>query len=357
MTVVPPRLPPRDSGDAWVEGPDGRRFWGRYGAAGLLVHDPAAGVLLQHRAEWSHHGGTWGLPGGARHEGESAIDGAIREAAEEAGVPAAALELAFTSTLDLGYWSYVTVVTRAVTPFTPQIGDAESLELRWVPIAEVEALPLHPGFGTSWPALRARLGERMRVVVDAANVVGSRPDGWWRDRVGANERLLARVTSVAAQGIPAVELAEAGESAPAPGPEVRGWPVVTVVLEGEAKRAGESAPQVTGGSRILPPTAVEIVLSPGSGDDTIVQVAAAAAASGENVIVVTADRALRDRVTAHGAVIRGPGWLLSLADAAEAADAASPAPADHRPARSGAADADAAAAAGGDTEHGGHRAP
>src|SRR4051812_3091566 len=111
MTALPPTHP-RDSGDAWVEGPDGRRFWGRYGAAGLLVHDETAGILLQHRAEWSHFGGTWGLPGGARHEGESAVDGAIREAEEEAGVPADALRLAFTSVLDLGYWSYVTVVTR-----------------------------------------------------------------------------------------------------------------------------------------------------------------------------------------------------------------------------------------------------
>ncbi|MDO9396688.1 MAG: NUDIX hydrolase, partial [Herbiconiux sp.] len=197
MTEVPTPLTPRDSGDAWVEGPDGRRYWGRYGAAGLLVHDPAAGVLLQHRAEWSHFGGTWGLPGGARHEGESAVAGAVREAGEEAGVPADALEIAFTSTLDLGYWSYVTVVTRAARPFTPEIGDAESLELRWVPLDEVERLPLHPGFGSSWPALRARLDERIRIVVDAANVVGSRPDGWWKDRLGAAEKLL---TALAALG-------------------------------------------------------------------------------------------------------------------------------------------------------------
>ena len=158
MTEVPPRPPmPRNSGDAWVEGPDGRRFWGRYGAAGLLVHDETAGVLLQHRAEWSHFGGTWGLPGGARHEGESAVDGAVREAGEEAGVPAGSLELDFTSTLDLGYWSYVTVVTRAAVPFQPVIGDAESLELRWVPVDDVATLPLLPAFADAWPALRAQL--------------------------------------------------------------------------------------------------------------------------------------------------------------------------------------------------------
>src|SRR5580692_6708509 len=78
--MLPPALPPlgeRDPGDAWVEGPDGQRFWGRFGAAGLLVWDPAAGVLMQHRVAWSHFGGTWGIPGGARKQGESAEAGAL----------------------------------------------------------------------------------------------------------------------------------------------------------------------------------------------------------------------------------------------------------------------------------------
>ncbi len=147
-----------NSGDAWVEAPDGRRFWGRFGAAGLLVHDSRRGVLLQHRAEWSHFGGTWGLPGGARHEGESAVQGALREAQEEAAVPADAVEVLFTSVLELGFWSYTTVVAQALRPFDAHISDVESIELRWVPVAEVGALPLHPGFGDAWPELRARLG-------------------------------------------------------------------------------------------------------------------------------------------------------------------------------------------------------
>ena len=73
----------RASGDAWVYAPDGRKFWGRFGAADLLVHDPMQGVLLQHRAIWSHFGDTWGLPGGARHEGETAVEATLREADEE----------------------------------------------------------------------------------------------------------------------------------------------------------------------------------------------------------------------------------------------------------------------------------
>jgi 8-oxo-dGTP diphosphatase len=158
---VPPPLPPypfRDKGDAWVYGPDGEKFWGRYGAAGLLVWHAASGVLLQHRVGWSHFGGTWGLPGGALKEGEDAVAGAMREASEEAGVPFD-LAVLFTQTLDLGYWSYTTVAARAPQYFDPVIGDAESVELRWVPLAEVQELPLHPGFATAWPGLRDRLGE------------------------------------------------------------------------------------------------------------------------------------------------------------------------------------------------------
>ena len=77
----------RNPGDAWVVAEDGGRYWGHFGAAGLLAHDPARGILLQHRVSWSDHGGTWGIPGGARHEGEGAIDAAIRESNEEAAVP------------------------------------------------------------------------------------------------------------------------------------------------------------------------------------------------------------------------------------------------------------------------------
>jgi len=145
------------SGDAWVEGPDGARYWGRFGAAGLLVVSPAFEVLLQHRATWSHFGGTWGMPGGARHEHEAAVDAAVREAAEEAGVPAGMLAVRFTSVLDLGYWSYTTVVADARERFAPVVSDPESIELRWVPVGAVEELPLHPRFAESWPGLRARL--------------------------------------------------------------------------------------------------------------------------------------------------------------------------------------------------------
>lgn len=155
-STPPPRTGPRDPGDAWVEGDKGR-FWGRFGAAGVLAYDPDRGVLLQHRAIWSHNGGTWGLPGGALHEHEDAVTGALREAHEEATVPSAGVEVLFTSVLDLGYWSYTTVVLLVTEPFEPAINDPESIELRWVPAADVANQDLHPGFAAAWPALQEKL--------------------------------------------------------------------------------------------------------------------------------------------------------------------------------------------------------
>lgn len=146
----------RDPGDAWVEGDRGR-FWGRFGSAGLLVHDPAKGILLQHRALWSDQGGTWGLPGGALHQGEEAVHGALREAKEEAAVPPENVRVLFTSVFDVDYWTYTTVAVDVVEPFEPEISDPESLELRWVPVELVGDKELHPGFGAAWPGLRRRL--------------------------------------------------------------------------------------------------------------------------------------------------------------------------------------------------------
>jgi 8-oxo-dGTP diphosphatase len=156
----PPPLPPypmRDPGDAWVEGPDGSKYWGRFGAAGLLCWHRTDGILLQHRVAWSHFGGTWGLPGGARKQGEDAVTAAIREAAEEATVPPDVLRVIGESVLDLGFWSYTTVIAEAMEPFSPVIGDPESAGLAWVALDEVEKLPLHPGFAAAWPSLRTRL--------------------------------------------------------------------------------------------------------------------------------------------------------------------------------------------------------
>lgn len=85
------------------------------------------------------------------------MDGALREAWEEAGVPRENVELLFTSIYDVNYWSYTTVVVSAVEPFEVIISDPESLALEWVALDDVAELPLHSGFKVAWPGLLSRL--------------------------------------------------------------------------------------------------------------------------------------------------------------------------------------------------------
>src|SRR5690606_14040263 len=129
------------------------RHWGRFGAAGLfLLHGER--LLMQHRAHWSHHGGTWAIPGGARMEGETAVAAALREAAEEAAVPADLVTVGDRHVLDHGSWSYTTVVATTAEGFDAHPTDAESLALAWVPLGDVPGRPLHPAFAGALPELR-----------------------------------------------------------------------------------------------------------------------------------------------------------------------------------------------------------
>lgn len=114
------------------------------------------------------------------------------------------------------------------------------------------------------------------IVIDAANVIGSRPTGWWRDRPGAARAFVERVRATVTGG--------------------RLDPPVTIVLEGQA-RAGADAEDVDG---------VEVVHASGEGDDAIVDVAEA----NRGAVVVTADRGLAERARAVDAEVVGPNWLL-----------------------------------------------
>ena len=140
------------------------------------------------------------------------------------------------------------------------------------------------------------------VVVDAANVVGSRPDGWWRDRPGAAARLYANVARTAGSPVDVTGPAAAA-----------GW---VVVLEGAARRAEIPGDVLVASAGVLaggvPPGTVRVLLAPGSGpgsgDDAIVEVVREL--PGERM-VVTADRELRRRCESAGAPATGPGWLLA----------------------------------------------
>ena len=146
-------------GDGWVVLADGAAYWGRHGAAGLLLRarrpDGSAAVLLQHRAPWSHQGGTWGLPGGARDSHETPEQAAVREAHEEAGLPADKLTVRTTVvTAEVSGWTYTTVIADA-DALLDTVPNRESAELRWVDEDKVADLPLHPGFAASWERLRS----------------------------------------------------------------------------------------------------------------------------------------------------------------------------------------------------------
>lgn len=119
------------------------------------------------------------------------------------------------------------------------------------------------------------------LLVDAANVIGSRPNGWWRDRPRAAQEFIERVRAAVGAG-------RLGE------------PVV-VVLEGAARR-GVEAGVVDG---------VTVVHAPGSGDDTLLAVTADAT---RQVTLVSADRELCRRAEGLGANVARPRWLIDLLD-------------------------------------------
>jgi 8-oxo-dGTP pyrophosphatase MutT (NUDIX family) len=144
-------------GDGWTRCELGHHHWGVYGAAGLLLVAPGPTALLQHRAAWSHHGDTWGLPGGARGSQEDAVQAALREASEETGLETASVTVVDELVDDHGGWSYTTVIARATEELPVHALDRESTDVRWVMLDAVEELPLHPGFAGTWPRLRERL--------------------------------------------------------------------------------------------------------------------------------------------------------------------------------------------------------
>ncbi|MET8158746.1 NUDIX hydrolase [Sphaerisporangium sp. NPDC005289] len=293
-------------GDGWALCERGHRHWGLHGASGLLaVHFDAGGtphVLMQKRSWWSHHGGTWGLPGGALDSHEDAVTGALREALEEAALSGESLRVLGVHIDDHGGWAFQTVIAEADALLPAVPANDESTDMRWLPADEVGGETLHPGFAETWPAIRPSLPPSV-VVLDAANIVGARAEhGWWRDRAGAARRLLADVERLVEHGL------RPPEGFPAP---AMWFPRVVMVLEGAAKGVR------SGGTAGVADTAgvvgvVGVVEAPASGDDAIVDTVREnrEVRPWQRVLVVTADRELRRRVAELGAAAVGPGWLL-----------------------------------------------
>jgi predicted RNA-binding protein with PIN domain len=118
-----------------------------------------------------------------------------------------------------------------------------------------------------------------RWLVDGMNVIGSRPDGWWRDRAGAVRAL-------------AVEL---DRFADATGEQV------TVVFDGQPRdvRAKVTVRFAPGGRN--------------AADDEIARLVAADDAPGD-LLVVTSDADLAARVRTAGASVKGAGTFRRRLD-------------------------------------------
>jgi len=123
------------------------------------------------------------------------------------------------------------------------------------------------------------------LVIDAANVIGSRPTGWWRDRPGAARTFVAQVRAAVVAG--------------------HVDPPVTIVLEGRSRAGADEVIE----------DGVEVVHAPGEGDDRMAEIAADLTQAESDVLVVTADRGLAERVRGTGAEVVGPRWLLDRLEA------------------------------------------
>ncbi|HEY8478843.1 MAG TPA: NUDIX domain-containing protein [Spirillospora sp.] len=279
-------------GDGWSGCGLGHTHWGRFGAAGLLpYHRDSSGqmwVLLQQRAMWGIGGGTWGMFGGALHSHEDPVTGALRETAEECTLDTAVVKVHGTKVEDHGGWSYTSVLGSLAD--LPHVDPAsrETRRAEWVRAEDVTDRRLFEPFARAWPLLRDAMRGVM-LVVDAANVVGARADGWWKDRAAANARLRDELKALGAgvEGMPDGMVRFD-----------RCFPDVVLVVEGEARDVAAA-----------PSDGVRVVAAPGSGDDTIVDLVRNAGPD-TAPLVVTADRELRGRCEAAGATVTGPRWLL-----------------------------------------------
>lgn len=269
-------------GDEFIQCGLGHQHWGRYGAAGLLVRHEDM-VLLQQRSPLSIGPETWGLFGGARARDEASVMAALRETGEESTLDVAVVRIRGVVREDHQGWVYDTVIGDIETMVDVEPASWESKDARWVPVEDVAGMDLFPYFAVNWPKVREAMRKPV-LIVDTANVMGSRNDGWWRDRHGAATRLRDQIDALEGLQLPPFDVA---------------FPEIVMIVEGKARGVGD-------GER------VKVISSEGEGDDTIVDTARNYAEQPDaDVYVVTADRELKRRSQEVGASILGPKWLLN----------------------------------------------
>ena len=319
-------MPGGESGNGWATCGQGHRHWGLFGAAGLLVYvsapeDPAQSlVLLQHRAHWAHHGGTWALPGGAMDSEETPAEAALREADEEFMLDPKLVVPRGRYSDDHGGWVYHTVLAQAAQRLRVRPDDDESDGALWLPAAEVDRLDLHPGFAETWPLVRAALVP-LTVLVDgtSAPVTGALPGP--DDPAATGLRLHAQVTGLTRSGVSLPPGA-------VPGPVLARWyPDFVLVLDEAAADAVSAAvaaeeeqrpkrtSRVTWDEPLTVRTAQVRVAAVPAGSSAGDVLAGLAAGTAGHCLVVSDQRGARDCTAAVGAAVAGLDWLLSQTQA------------------------------------------
>jgi 8-oxo-dGTP diphosphatase len=139
---------------------DGQPRWGRFGAAGVLVrhvdHD-GHWYFVARRSEYTHRGGTWAIPGGALDEGETPLEGALREFVEEIGIELGDHTVAQIYESDHGGWSYWTIVVDVPARFElPTALHWETADVQWVHRDALHTLELFDAFAAMLDELELR---------------------------------------------------------------------------------------------------------------------------------------------------------------------------------------------------------
>jgi hypothetical protein len=272
----------------------GTRHWGRFGAAGLLLRDERRGDPPA-PAEWTHEGGAWGLPGGARDPTRTRCRPPCarrpRKPASRSTRPAHRLLHRRSRRVEL---HTVHIGPRAWVR-SRRGADPESTEIRWWPRALVPRLPLHSGLAAQLPAWT-----HPRTTCTCSLT----PPTWWAPvRMGGGATGPApppaprQLAQLARDGIVAAELPTTRRSSPASCLAHRG-----------RRSAARAATVPDGANRGLVAEPLDVVPAPGVGDDTMWP----RRCGNPGTLVITADRGL---LRAGCRIRPRPSGLLAVAPA------------------------------------------